>query len=333
MIAARTEASLWVWLGALSAAVCAAALGFGAGGWAAPWAAASVDGDILWRIRLPRVLLGFVAGAALSASGMAFQALFRNSLATPFTLGVSSGASLGAALYVIAGASGTLAGISGHSLSAMAGAGAAIALVYALTRCGGGFQTSALLLAGVAVSFLFTSVISALQYLGDVTTAFRTGRWMMGGLEVVGYGVLQHALPLVIGGLALVLLVPAELDLLLLGDDVAAARGVAVARLKKQLFVAVSMMVGGVVAACGPIGFVGLVVPHVGRRLVGAGHRRLAPFCILAGGAFLVSCDTVARTAAAPAEIPVGIVTSLLGGPFFLALLARGHGDRAGIEV
>jgi iron complex transport system permease protein len=262
---------------------------------------------------------------------MAFQALFRNALATPFTLGVSSGASLGAALYVFSGVSWSLAGVSGHSVAAMAGAAAAIAIVYALTRGSRGFSTAALLLAGVAVSFLFTSLITALQYMGDVAAAVRSGRWMMGGLEVVGFGVVRQLLPLALTGLAMVVALRRELDLLLIGEEVAAARGVPVARLKKALFLAVSLMVGGVVAACGPIGFVGLIVPHVGRLLVGPAHVRLAPFCILAGGAFLVLCDTVGRTVAAPIEIPVGIVTALLGGPFFLGLLVRGHADRTDI--
>jgi iron complex transport system permease protein len=263
---------------------------------------------------------------------MAFQALFRNALATPFTLGVSSGASLGAALYVIAGFSAAPAGVSGQSLAAMIGALLAIVLVYGLTRAARDFTSSTLLLAGVAVSFLLTSLLSALAYVGDVSAHLRIGRWLLGGLEVVGFAVVRQLLPFAALGLAGVVLLRRELDLLLLGDDVAAARGVPVGRIKKLLFLGVSLMVGGVVAACGPIGFVGLIVPHVGRRLVGAGHARLAPFCVLGGGAFLVLCDTVGRTALAPVEIPVGLVTSLLGGPFFLALLVRGRAEPSGLD-
>ena len=330
MIAARIEKAGLVPLAALCAAVCLVSLGLGARAWIAPWSRAEIDAEVLWRIRLPRVCLGFVAGAALSAGGMAFQALFRNPLATPFTLGVSSGASLGAAVYVLCGLSWSVAGVSGHAVAAIAGAGFAIALVYGLTRASRGFSTAGLLLAGVAVSFLFTSLLTGLQYVvGDTATSFRIGRWLMGGLEVVGFGPVRQALPFAGTGVALVLLLQRELDLLLLGEDVAATRGVPVGPLKKLLFLAVSLMVGGVVAACGPIGFVGLVVPHVGRLLVGAAHRRLAPFCVLAGGAFLVACDTLGRTLLAPVEIPVGIVTALLGGPFFLVLLVRGQAERA----
>lgn len=325
MIAARLPDAGLLWLGAFSFAVCLLSIGMGAAAWIDPWSTAPIDAEILWRIRLPRICLGFLAGATLSVSGMVFQALFRNALATPFTLGVSSGASLGAAVYVLCGFSWTITGISGHSVAAMMGAAAATLLVYALARVGHGFSTAGLLLAGVAVSFVLTSLLAAIQYaLGDVQKAFRIGRWMMGGLEVVGFGIVRQMCPFAALGLALVFLVQRELDLLLIGEDVAATRGVPVGPLKKLLFVAVSVMVGGVVAACGPIGFVGLIVPHVGRLLVGSTHRRLAPFCLLAGGAFLVLCDTVGRTVAAPAEIPVGIVTSLLGGPFFLALLVRG---------
>jgi iron complex transport system permease protein len=285
--------------------------------------------EILWRIRVPRVSLGLLAGAALAASGMAFQAMFRNALATPYTLGVSSGASLGAALYMRAALRLDAAGIDGVSLAALGGAVLSTMLVYGLTRLGrGALSTATLLLAGVATSFSFTSLILLTQYTSDVTTSFRVGRWLMGGLEVVGFEPVWQVLPFAIVGLLAVTVLAREMDLLLVGEDLAATRGVSVEQVKRWLFFAVSIMVGGVTAVCGPIGFVGLIVPHIGRLLVGGHHRFLAPFSILGGAAFLVTCDTIARVAIAPVEVPVGSITALVGGPFFLTLLLWGRASR-----
>ena len=284
-----------------------------------------IEARILSEVRLPRVILGFLAGAALATAGMAFQALFRNALATPYTLGVSAGASLGAAIYVHLGITASLVGIPGYAFAALAGALLAIALVYAVARATYGFSSSTLLLAGVAISFLFTSVILAIQYIGDVTTSFRIGRWLLGGLEVVGFLPVVHVLPFAVAGIAILLAISRDLDLLVVGEESAASRGVSVTAVKRLIFAAASLMVGGVVATCGPIGFVGLVVPHVGRLVLGPRHRTLAPFSVLAGGTFLVACDAVGRTVVAPIEIPVGIITALIGGPFFLAMLVQGH--------
>ncbi len=287
-----------------------------------------IETRILTELRLPRVTLGFLAGAALATAGMAFQAVFRNALATPYTLGVSAGASLGAAVYAHLGLAASLAGIPGYALAALSGALLAIALVYAVAQATYAFSSSTLLLAGVAISFVCTSVILAIQYIGDVTTSFRIGRWLLGGLDVVGFQPVVHVLPFAAIGIAILLAVSRDLDLLAIGEESAASRGVPVATVKKLIFAAASLMVGGVVATCGPIGFVGLVVPHIGRLLVGPGHRTLGLFSVLAGGTFLVACDALGRTVVAPVEIPVGIVTALIGGPFFLAMLVQGHARR-----
>jgi iron complex transport system permease protein len=284
-----------------------------------------IEARILSEVRIPRVTLGFLAGAALATAGMAFQALFRNALATPYTLGVSAGASLGAAIYVHLGITVSLAGIPGYSFAALGGALLAISLVYAVARATYGFSSSTLLLAGVAISFLFTSVILAIQYIGDVTTSFRIGRWLLGGLEVVGFLPVIHVLPFAVIGIGILFAISRDLDLLVVGEESAASRGVSVTTVKKLIFAAASLMVGGVVATCGPIGFVGLVVPHIGRLVLGPKHRTLAPFSVLAGGTFLVACDAVGRTVVAPIEIPVGIITALIGGPVFLAMLVQGH--------
>lgn len=282
-----------------------------------------VDADIVWRIRLPRVCLGFASGAVLALGGLALQAVFRNPLATPYTLGVSSGAALGAALYMKAGTSFAVVGISGLSLAAWLAATAATALLFGLTRAGRGFSTATLLLTGVTLSFFLSSILLFVQYIGDVATSFRVGRWLLGGLEVVGFDPLLQLAPFATAGVITLLMTRRELDLLAMGDESAASRGIDVSRVKVRVLIAVSAMVGSVVAICGPIGFVGLIVPHMARVLIGPQHDRLMPLCLVGGGTFLVLCDTVARMVAAPVEIPVGVITALLGGPFFLALLLR----------
>ena len=278
--------------------------------------------DILWKIRIPRVCLAFLAGAALATSGMAFQAMFRNPLATPFTLGVASGASLGASLAIHLGLTFSLIGFSSVSWFAMAGALVAILIVYGLSRARQGFSTATMLLAGVAVSFFFSSLIVVLQYVSDPGSTFRMLRWVMGGLgNVVDFDDLLGVLPFVASGLLIVFYLTHELNLITTGEELATARGVEVNRTKRGLFFAASLMVGGVVAVCGPIGFVGLMAPHICRLMIGPDHRYLTPATLLFGGAFLAVCDTVARTVIAPTELPVGILTALLGGPFFLWLL------------
>jgi iron complex transport system permease protein len=266
--------------------------------------------------------MAFLAGAALAVSGMAFQALFRNPLATPFTLGVSSGASLGAALWIHLGWTASLGYVSGVSLFAFSGALLAITLVYGLSRIRQGFSTATLLLAGVAINFFFSSLILLLQYLSDFTRTFRMLRWVMGGLDkVIDFPEVFGVLPFAVSGCAIVLYLTHELNLITVGEELATSRGVEVNRTKVVLFFAASLMVGAVVAICGPIGFVGLMAPHICRLMIGPDHRYLTPATLLFGGAFLIVCDSLARTIIAPTELPVGIITALLGGPFFLWLL------------
>jgi len=284
---------------------------------------ASLEAEIFWKIRVPRVSASFLAGSALAVAGMAFQALFRNALATPFTLGVASGAALGAALSIRFGLAFSILGISGVSASAFAGAMLSILLVYGLTRMRSAMTTASMLLAGVAVSFFFSSLNLFTQYLSDFTHTFRIIRWLMGGLQVTGFRSVLDMMPLVIAGVAITFYLTHELNILTTGEEIAIGRGVDVVRVRRTLFFASSLMVGGVVSVCGPIGFVGLMVPHICRALVGPDHRFLTPASILFGGLFLTLCDTFARTIIAPAEIPVGVITALLGGPFFLLLLLK----------
>ncbi len=283
---------------------------------------------IFWNIRVPRLLASSLAGAALAASGMTFQAIFRNPLATPFTLGVASGASLGAAIYLRLGFSFFLLGISGLSLFAFLGAILSIGLVYGLTRIKRNFSTATTLLAGVAISFLFSSLILFIQYISGFIHSFRILRWLIGSLENVGYQSVLEMLPFVVSGGLIILYLSQELNLLLTGEEIAHSRGVDVRRVKRALFFASSLMVGGVVAVCGPIGFVGMMVPHICRLIIGADHRWLAPASLLFGATFLALCDTLSRTLIAPVEIPVGVITALLGGPFFLWLLLRGESEK-----
>lgn len=290
--------------------------------------AEGAESTIFWKVRAPRACTAFLAGAALALGGMAFQAVFRNPLATPFTLGVASGASLGAAISVRLGLVIPFLGFAPTTLCAFAGALGAISIVYGLTRLKRGFSTATMLLAGVAISFFFSSLILFVQYTSEFYNSFRLLRWLMGGLGMIGFDSVLSVLPFVIVGVAILLFLSHELNLLSTGDDIATSRGVDVKRTKRIIFFATSLMVGGVVAVCGPIGFVGMMAPHMCRLMVGPDHRYLAPATVLFGGAFLTLCDTFSRTVLAPTELPVGIVTAFLGGPFFLWLLLSGNAEK-----
>ncbi|OGR02731.1 MAG: hypothetical protein A2284_14635 [Deltaproteobacteria bacterium RIFOXYA12_FULL_61_11] len=290
---------------------------------------AGPEREILLVLRFPRVLLAFLAGGSLGVGGLVFQSVFRNPLASPYTLGVASGAAFGAALTVILGLGATAFGPAWQTVGAFAGGLGVMALVQALGRVAGR-GSATLLLAGVAVSFSCSGAMLFLQYLADFTQTFRLVRWLMGGVATVGYGGLAVAAPLVLCCLAGVYRLDREQDLLLLGEELAAARGVAVEKVVMLLLFLVTVAIGAVVALCGPIGFVGLMIPHLCRPLVGPEHRYLVPATMLTGGGFLVLADLLGRTLIAPAELPVGVLTALLGGPFFLVVLwrSRGSSDR-----
>jgi iron complex transport system permease protein len=272
---------------------------------------------------------------------MVFQALFRNPLAEPSLLGVSSGAAFGAAVAIRLGLSG---GVLGSSAAyglyaamgwrrlfgemvipafAFGGAILAIAVISLFSRMARGAGDASLLLAGVAISSLFSSMIMVFQYTGGAVETYKLLSWTMGGIRTVGAAEGLRALPALILAFALALFHSAELDLITFGDEIAATRGVALGRTKRLLFAGMSFSVALVVANCGPIAFLGLIAPHIARRLVGPRHRNLAPCSAAIGGAALVICDTAARTLWAPADIPVGIIICFLGAPFFLWLLFK----------
>jgi len=279
------------------------------------------SGDLWIKLRLPRVILGFVAGACLSISGMAFQAVFRNPLAEPFTLGISAGSALGAVIYFTLGWGFSFLGIGGTAIFAFAGAVFSIIVVYGLSQIKKDFSGSTMLLSGIAINFFFSAVIMLFQFLGSQYNLAKIMHWTMGGLEIFGFKPINQSLFFVILGIGIILFSSRELNLFSAGEDIAVSRGVDTKKFKKVIFLAGSLMVGAVCAVCGPIAFVGMICPHICRIMFGWEHAKLSVACILFGGAFLVLCDTIARTIIAPVELPVGVITSILGGPFFVWLL------------
>lgn len=289
----------------------------------------SIDSMIFWQLRLPRVLLAFAIGAALALCGMCFQGLFRNPLATPYTLGVSAGAAFGAALAITFGIQFSLAFLEAPLLFAFLGALASITLVYGITLIRRDFTTTTMLLAGVAVNLFFSSLILFLQYTADFLDSFRIVRWLMGGLDTVGYSQVAIIIPITLLGAAILMMYHRELNLFSVSEEFAISRGVNAQASKITLFAVTSIIVGACVSFCGPIGFVGMMAPHICRLIVGTNHQHLAPASLLFGGIFLTLCDTTARIIIAPAELPVGIITALLGGPFFIWLLLSNHRERS----
>ena len=284
----------------------------------------NVDAQIFFVARMPRVLAAALVGATLACAGVVLQALLRNPLATPFTLGVSAGAALGAILAITFGSAVTLGPFSPVPVASFAGALIAVAIVYTLASAPGrALSTSVLLLAGVTLNSFFSALILFVQYIADFTEAYRAVRWLMGDLDIGSYGPIIATLPLVIVSFGMFALLPSSLNLLSLGGDVAATRGVDVTRTQRLAFLSASLATSAAVSLAGPIGFIGIVVPHLVRLLVGVDHRIVLPASALFGASFLVACDVVARTVMAPIEVPVGIVTALIGGPFFLWLLVR----------
>ena len=284
----------------------------------------NVDAQVFFIARLPRVLAAALAGSALALSGVTFQALLRNPLASPDTLGVSAGASLGAMVAITFGSRVSLAGVPPVPLASFAGAMGALAIVYGMAAMRRrGTSSTILLLAGVALSALLLAVAQCVQYVADFTRTFQNVRWLLGSLDVGSYApILAALLPLSLAWAGFATL-PRVLDLFTLGGDAAAARGVDVRRAERVALASASLATGAAVSLGGPIAFVGIIVPHMVRLFVGSDHRLVMPASALFGAAFLVGCDLVARVVLAPIELPVGLVTAIVGGPFFLWLLFR----------
>lgn len=277
---------------------------------------------ILGRIRLPRVLLGLLVGGALAVAGGAMQGLFRNPLASPYTLGLAGGASAGAAVVITAGlAQGSLWTLP---VGAFLGAAVAALAVGALARTRRGTTPLTLILAGIALATLFSAVTSALIYFANPQEMGAILVWTMGGLGRATPASLAYLAPLVLGGIVVVLAFARDLDVLALGDEQASHMGAVPSRVRFVLLAATTVMTAAAVACAGPIGFVGLIVPHALRLVLGPGHAHLLGTSALAGGAFLVWADLGARLVLRPMELPVGLITAFLGVPFFLYLLRRG---------
>lgn len=288
----------------------------------------NTDRVILFETRLPRVLLAAIVGAALATAGAALQGLMRNPLAEPHLIGVSGGAALGAVIAVIAGGRGVFAQASVLPLAAAVGALISMAIVYWLALVRGRLQPYVLLLAGVVYNAFAGALIMFVNSIADYYQAYGILFWLMGSLATQSYRLVLTVGVYAATGMIWLILQARELNLLSLGDEAASQLGVDVHRVRRATFVASALLVGAVVSVSGMIGFVGLIVPHVMRLLFGADHRLLLPASSLAGAIFLVWADTAARSALGVVEIPVGVVTALFGGPFFVYLLKREGGKR-----
>lgn len=296
--------------------------------WAQVWAALSMSGAedadvarvILWDVRFPRILMGLFVGAALAVTGVVLQALVRNPLADPYVLGIAGGAALGATIGLASGVGTMLEGI-GLQICALIGGGVSIVLVYGIAVSQGTLSVHTLLLAGVIINAVCSAMMMFATSILNPAALYRVVVWLMGTLSSpAGTATTMVGVSVVIA-IVWLLRHSAALNVLAIGDEASRALGVESDRVQRIVFIVSAVLTGVVVSLCGMIGFVGMVVPHVVRMLFGADHRLLLPASALGGGMLLVISDTVARTVVAPAEIPVGVITALIGGPFFLYLL------------
>lgn len=300
-----------VLLGAMAGAACLGAVRLGP---EALWGS-----QIFWNLRLPRMVMSVLVGATLAVSGAAYQALFRNPLTDPYVLGVSSGASLGATLAILLGLQAYLWGIGCCALLA---ALLTVVLIYRIASIGNRMHTTTLLLTGVCLTLLISALISFLMVLHqDKMDAIIF--WTMGSFASASWHEVVLLLPVVVVGIGVVVYHGRDLNLLLAGSETAQSLGVEVERVRRVLLATTSLMVAFAVSCSGVIGFVGLVVPHITRLLIGYDNRRLLPYAMMLGALFMLICDTAARCLMAPAELPVGSLTALVGAPMFIYLLYK----------
>ena len=279
---------------------------------------------ILWEIRIPRVVLWSIVGATLAIAGATYQGVFRNPLADPYLLGVSSGAGLGATLAIVVGGAAATAMVPP---AAFAGGMIAVLATYTLGRSVGGVRTEVvIILAGVAVA-AFASAIQTFFMQRHDDTLRQVYSWMLGRLATSGWADVTRTLPYVTVSIVVVFLFRRVLDVMAVGDVEAATLGIAPARVRLVLISVATLGTAAVVSVSGLIGFVGIVIPHAVRMVIGPGHRLLLPMSLLIGAAFLVLADVVARTAMSPGELPIGVVTAAIGAPFFLFVLRRSRGQ------
>ena len=282
----------------------------------------SVAGIIVWQIRLPRVLLAAVVGAALTTAGSVVQVLVRNALADPFLLGVSSGASVGATAVLLLGAFASL-GVWAISVGSVLGALVAMAAVFLVSRPGSGLAPTQLILCGVVLSALFESVTSFLIFRGNPQATQSVLFWLLGSFGLASWDQLPIPAAALAAAMVYLMAQGRALNALAMGAEPAASLGVDVRRMRRNLFIVTSLMAGVAVAVSGIIGFVGLVVPHIVRLMVGSDHRRVLPTGVLFGAAFMVLGDLLARTIVAPQEMPIGVITAFIGAPTLIVLIRR----------
>ncbi len=286
-----------------------------------PW---DTDTSIFVNQRIPRVILGMLIGGSLAICGATLQVLLRNPLAAPSTLGVTGGGTIGAVLAIsIPGLTISWGAFSTVQLLALLGASLATGLIYMLARRSSGLSMHTLLLAGITIGILCQASILMVSYLADPNMLVTMNRWMMGGIDVVGYRKIIVLLPMLMPGIGILLMQTNALNHLALGSQMASGHGIDVKSVRMWSFIGTSITAAAAVSVAGPISFVGLIVPHMVRMLSGYDHRILLPGSFLAGGAMLTICDTIARTIIAPTEMPVGIITAVTGGPLFIYLLVK----------
>ncbi|MFP4521147.1 MAG: FecCD family ABC transporter permease [Fibrobacterota bacterium] len=292
--------------------------------WSVLWQKASsagLDRNIMLMVRLPRFLLGIAAGSSLALSGAVFQSIFRNPLATPYTLGTASGGSLGAVIAIKLGLDFTFGFFSTLSIAAFTGSLLSLLIVYGVGRRWREFSGNTMLLAGVTVSFVFSAVTMFIHYVSDFTQTHRMLIWTMGSLDITSLPLAAGALPAVFAVQLYFFSMGPSLNQISVDDELAHTRGVDVAFFRKRAFFLLSVLIGFTVSLAGPVSFVGLIVPHILRKIFGSDQRVLLPLSSLAGAVFLVLCDTAARLIIMPSEVPAGIITAMTGGTFFIYLL------------
>ena len=341
MTTAPSRRVMLVWVGALTSLLAAVLCGLAVGPTpVAPWGVftsllshlgighsslSSFDQTVVWQLRGPRMVLGLLAGAMLSVAGGTYQGVFRNPLADPYLLGVAAGAGLGATLALVHDGN-AVNGPTWTPLIAFVGASSAVLLTWLIGGRGQRATTATLVLAGVAVASLFTSAQTFLQQQASAQSIARVYIWLLGSLAGASWSSVTLVLPYVAVCIAVCVVAGRALDVLSLGDDEARSVGLSVRRVRLVVIAASSLGTAAIVSVVGLIGFVGIIVPHVIRLLVGTSYRRILPLSVVVGASFLVLADTVARTALAPSELPLGVVTAAIGAPVFVLILSVRRG-------
>lgn len=277
---------------------------------------------IVWKVRMPRILQAALVGGSLAVVGCTFQAIFRNALADPHILGISSGASLGATIGMMSGMTVHFLGLGVTSIFAFIGAILTVGIVYQLGTLGRRMIVTHVLLVGTAMSTFLSAMISLLMIFHREQIE-KVYLWTMGSFSAANWYKVGYMAVIGTLGIGAIWIFARDLNVLITGDEVAASLGIEIAKVKKYLIIVSSLLVAASVSISGVIGFVGLIIPHCMRLILGADHRRLIPVCALGGASFMVLCDTLARSVAAPTEIPVGVITAVFGAPYFIVLLYR----------